>query len=142
MQLAHGWTALTIKINVVAVFLLIPAIFFVVPRYGAIGAAWIWVFLNVAYLFVDIYFMHRRLLPTEKWRWYAQDVAMPLLAATATASLCRYAMPKDTGRIIEIGMMVLASGCIVLTTAIVCPLLRPQLAKQAKAVVQHVLAKP
>jgi len=142
MQLAHGWTALTIKINVAAAFLFIPAIFFVAPRYGAIGAAWIWVFLNVAYLFVDIYFMHRRLLPTEKWRWYGQDVAMPLLAATATASLCRYAMPKDAGRVIEIGMMILASGCIVLTTAIVCPLLRVQLAKHAKAVVQHVLARP
>jgi O-antigen/teichoic acid export membrane protein len=142
MQLAHGWTALTVKINVVAVLLLIPAIFYAVPLYGAIGAAWIWVLLNAGYLVVDIYFMHRRVMPTEKWRWYGQDVAAPLLTATVTALLFRYAMPKETGKVVEIGMMVLVSGCVVLTAAIVCPLLRPQLARHAKAVVKQVWSQP
>lgn len=140
MQLAHGWTALTIKINVVAVVLLIPAIFYVVPVYGAIGAAWIWVLLNVGYLVVDIYFMHRRLLPSEKWRWYGQDVAAPLLAATLTAIACRSVMPREIGKLAEICTLVVSCGCIVLIAAIVCPLLRAQLAKQAQALVRRVWA--
>jgi O-antigen/teichoic acid export membrane protein len=142
MQLAHGWTALTIKINVIAVIVLVPAIFFFVPLYGAIGAAWIWLLLNVGYLVGDIYFMHRRLLPTEKWRWYGQDVAMPLLAATVTAILCRYAMPVQPSKLIEIGLLVLSSGFIVLSGAFICPLVRTQITKHVQAAVQHVFAKP
>ena len=38
MQLAHGWTELTIKMNFVALAMLMPTLFYVVPRYGGIGA--------------------------------------------------------------------------------------------------------
>jgi len=76
LQLAHGWTSLTIKVNSVARYL-DPSILWVVPDYGAIGAAWVWVTLNAGYILFDIHFMHRRLLSTEKWRWYSQDVVTP-----------------------------------------------------------------
>ena len=65
LQIAHGWTSLAIKTNVVAV-VLIPAIFWVVPRYGAVGAAWIWLILNAGYVLVAIHFMHRQILPKEE----------------------------------------------------------------------------
>jgi len=142
MQLAHGWTALTIKINAIAVIILVPALFYVVPQYGAIGAAWIWVFLNIGYLIVDIYFMHRRLLPTEKWRWYGQDVSMPLLAAIVAASIGRYAVPEMNSRLIETALLVLFSGFVVLAGVVVCPLVRAQFAKHVEMAVRHVLPKP
>lgn len=129
MQLAHGWTTLTIKVNIVAVTVLVPTILWVVPKYGAIGAAWVWVTLNAGYLMFDIYFMHRRLLPTEKWRWYRQDVAIPLAAATATAGLCRWAMPDDLGRLGELGVLLMSSGCVLITAALVAPMIRYQLAR-------------
>ncbi|HQS44718.1 MAG TPA: oligosaccharide flippase family protein, partial [Methylotenera sp.] len=37
LQLAHGWTRLTIIVNIIAVILLVPAIFWVAPKYGALG---------------------------------------------------------------------------------------------------------
>jgi len=77
-QLAHGWTSLTLKVNFVAVVVLIPAIFWVVPHYGAVGAAWIWVILNAGYVLIAIQLMHRRLIPDEKWRWYFGDVLLPI----------------------------------------------------------------
>ncbi|MDX8378141.1 MAG: oligosaccharide flippase family protein [Mariprofundales bacterium] len=77
-QLAHGWTSLTIKINAVAVLVLMPVLYFIVPIYGAIGAAWIWVVLNMGYVLIGISLMHMRLIPTEKWRWYWYDVFLPL----------------------------------------------------------------
>ena len=61
---------MTIGINLVAVALLVPAVFWAAPRYGAIGAAWVWVMLNVGYLIFMIYFMQRRILKTETWGWY------------------------------------------------------------------------
>lgn len=77
LQLAYGWVGLGIKTNIVAVVALVPAIFIVVPRYGAVGAAWIWVVLNAGYVLITIQFMHRRLLAREKWRWYFADVFLP-----------------------------------------------------------------
>jgi O-antigen/teichoic acid export membrane protein len=87
LQLAHGWTSFAIKLNVVAVVLLVPAILWVVPRYGAVGAAWVWIALNAGYLLAGIPLMHRRLLPTEKWHWYVRDIGRPTLGALGGLAL-------------------------------------------------------
>ena len=102
MQLAYGWTKLTIKMNFVAVAVLVPMLFLVVPRYGGIGAAWVWVALNAGYLLLGIHFMHLRVLPSEKWRWYGRDVIAPALAAAATAVACRYYLPNRASTMIEL----------------------------------------
>lgn len=85
-QLAYGWTKLTVGVNTVAVVLLVPAIFVITPRYGALGAAWIWVVLNSGYILVAIHLMHRRVLPGEKWIWYFHDIAFPLGAGFLAAA--------------------------------------------------------
>ncbi len=77
LQIAHGSTGLIVRTNVVAVALLVPAIFWAVPRYGAVGAAWLWALLNVGYALIYLQFMHRRILQQEKWRWYFADVLRP-----------------------------------------------------------------
>jgi len=84
-QLAHGWTGLGVRTNIVAVIIIVPAILWATPRYGAEGAAWAWVSLNAGYVLIGIHFMHRRILCTEKWRWYREDVVQPLLGATLGA---------------------------------------------------------
>jgi O-antigen/teichoic acid export membrane protein len=130
VQLAHGWTTLTIKVNIVAVAVLVPAILWVVPEYGALGAAWVWVGLNAGYLIFAVYFMHRRLLPTEKWRWYLQDVAIPLVAATATARLCYWVMPEHLGKMLELGVLLASSGSVLIAGALAAPSVRYQMMRQ------------
>jgi len=127
LQLAHGWTSLTIRVNLVAVCILVPAIVLVVPAYGAIGAAWAWVTLNMGYMIFDISLMHRRLLPSDQWRWYFQDVAAPLAAAAATALLCRWAMPGTLGKIVEFAVLLTTSICVLGVTALAAPLVRHQI---------------
>jgi O-antigen/teichoic acid export membrane protein len=129
MQLAHGWTSLTIKTNIVAVVLLVPTLFWAVTAYGAIGAAWVWVVLNCGFLVFSIYFMHRRLLPTEKWLWYRQDIGIPIIAAIAVALLCRWLIPNDLGRVVELGALIVSAGCVAITAAVAAPLVRKQLAQ-------------
>jgi O-antigen/teichoic acid export membrane protein len=92
-QLAHGWTSLAIKVNVIAVAGIVPAILWLVPQYGGLAAAWLWVALNAAYLVGNINFMHRRILRDEKRRWYLQDIAAPLAAAVIAASLLSVGAP-------------------------------------------------
>jgi O-antigen/teichoic acid export membrane protein len=141
MQLAHGWTSLAINTNIIAVSILVPAILWVVPHYGAIGAAWIWVTLNASYLVFSIYFFHRRLLPTEKWRWYRQDVFIPLVTAAAAAALCLWAMPEHLGRLGELGVILISSGSVLAATALVAPLVRRQLAMYVPGRIKLIIAR-
>jgi O-antigen/teichoic acid export membrane protein len=93
LQLAHGWTGLIIKSNIVAVSLLIPSLFWAVPRYGALGAAWLWVALNSGYVLISIQCMHRRLIPKEKWRWYLSDVLLPVSGSAGVLLVAKFFEP-------------------------------------------------
>lgn len=117
LQLAHGWTSLTIRINVLAVATLVPLILFVAPRYGAIGTAWVWLGLNATYLTVGVTLMHRRLLPAAKWGWYLNDVAKPLFAACLAALLARWLAPDDLPRFEQIAVLALAAASTVAASA-------------------------
>jgi O-antigen/teichoic acid export membrane protein len=92
LQLAHGWTSLATYANLVAIAVLVPALWWLVPVYGGIAAAWIWVALNVGYLIATAPLMFRRLMPTEMKAWYLEDLALPvggLLAALLITLLLR-----------------------------------------------------
>ncbi len=83
LQLAHGWTSLTLMASLVATAILIPTLLWVVPRFGALGAAWTWLLLNAGYAVVFIRLMHRALIPNEMWRWYRSDILLPAAGAVA-----------------------------------------------------------
>src|SRR5258708_20415392 len=93
LQLAWGWTRLSLIANSVATLLLAPLIYFMSVRYGGVGAAIVWVILNAGYVLVVINLMHRRLLRGELWRWYRVATVPPLLAATAIAGVWKCVMP-------------------------------------------------
>jgi O-antigen/teichoic acid export membrane protein len=90
LQLAYGWTKLAFYTNVVAILVLGPILWEIAPLFGAIGAAAIWVALNSGYVLIQLQFMHRRLLPDEQWRWYLQDVGLPLVATLGVVVLGRF----------------------------------------------------
>lgn len=81
LQLAHGWTSLNLVTNLVFIVLLVPLLSWLAPQYGAPAAAWLWLLLNAGYVCVCVPIMHRRLLPREIWRWYANDIAMSAVPA-------------------------------------------------------------
>lgn len=86
LQLAYGWSSFAAWMNLIAAAILVPAIFWVTPRYGSVGAAWLWVVVNASYIVGAIHFMHARLLAREKLRWYWHDLAIPT-ACTAIVVL-------------------------------------------------------
>lgn len=110
LQLASGWTSLAVRINLVAVAFLVPAILWATPRYGAIGAAWVWILLNVGYIVVGIQFMHRRLLAADKWRWYCNDVLKPALLIGGYVLFARQLMPTGLGRLEVVPWLVAICG--------------------------------
>jgi O-antigen/teichoic acid export membrane protein len=127
MMLAHGWTSLTIRANIVAVTFLVPSILWVVPRYGAVGAAWLYAALNACSIVFTVQIMHLRLLSGEKWRWYGQDVAAPLGAAAVVALLCRWLIPLHLGKIAESVALAATSGLVLFSAGLAAPAVRTQL---------------
>jgi O-antigen/teichoic acid export membrane protein len=95
LQLAFGWTRLALVSNIFSVIVLAPAIYGATIRWGAVGAASVWIALNVAYVSICIHFMHRRLLPNEKWPWYVHDVIKPIAAVSVVAAGARLLMPGE-----------------------------------------------
>jgi O-antigen/teichoic acid export membrane protein len=117
LQLASGWTRLSIFVNLVSVLLLMPLMIILAKWYGAMGAASVWVILHIGYLFISIPIMHRRLLPTEKWRWYFNDVGRPLLAAVMVAVIGRFVIRPDWSPLLLIISLGLVSGATLLASA-------------------------
>jgi len=126
MQLAYGWTSLTVIINSIAVAILVPAIFVMVPIYGPIAAAWIWVILNGSYCLIGVHFMYQRILKTEKWAWYVRDVLIPLSAASAIAFLASLIFPVNFERLWGVGLIALTSVVSLVGAALSAPLVRRQ----------------
>lgn len=110
LQLAHGWTTLTVKINSVAAIILTTALFYFVPIYGVIAGAIVWGVLNFSYVTVGIWLMHRRLLPEEKWTWYFNDTLLPLAGMALTCLLLAQFIPGDANRVETIFAIVVVSA--------------------------------
>ncbi len=136
-QLAHGWTGLTIRINIVSVLVIVPAIIWAVPRYGAIGAAWVWVCLNAGYVLIGIHFMYRKILTGEKWRWYTDDILSPLLTATLTTLVVRWLAPPTVGSIGELVVLTFAT----ILSATLAMLAAPELRQKLTTNIQRLFSK-
>jgi O-antigen/teichoic acid export membrane protein len=125
LQLAHGWTSLAAKINLVAIVFIIPAIFWATPRYGAEGAAWVWVALNASYVFIGVHFMYRKILEKEKWNWYLYDVILPFATALVSALAIRTILPLDQLPLLaQLLFLGIASIIIIILAALAAPAVR------------------
>ena len=124
LQLAHGWTKLTFYTNVVSVIALIPLLIATTLRYGAIGAAVVWVVLNGGYVLIELQLMHRRLLPGEQWRWYLEDVGLPLAATSLIAGLARWTIVEPSPVVMMLVSLVLVSLSALVASAWVTPVTR------------------
>jgi O-antigen/teichoic acid export membrane protein len=120
LQLAHGWTGLSIRVNIVAVAIIVPAIIWTVPRYGASAAGYAWLLLNACYLVLTAQLMHRRILPAAKWPWYRDAIIAPLVAGALTGAALLAVLPRPFSRIAAASTVSLAG--LFLTVAVVCAL--------------------
>lgn len=132
LQLAYGWTRLSVVLNIIAVIVLLPALYVGVSAYGAVAATVVWLVLNGAYIFVATPLMHRRLIPAEMWRWFREDVFMPIAAALIAALIARtFLSAKIAGSRFESMALIAAASILTLFASVLAlPLGREQLSKQ------------
>ena len=124
LQLAHGWTSLAFYSNLISVILLVPLLFVATSNYGAVGAAAIWIVLNSGYVLIQLQVMHRRLLKRELWRWYLEDVGLPLVAAFSVIGIGRLII-HDTlpAHVILVSLIIMFSLALALA-ALAAPQIR------------------
>jgi O-antigen/teichoic acid export membrane protein len=122
LQFAHGWTRLVFNTNVVAMVVLTPMIYLMSTEYGALGAAWVWLVLNLGYVVFMLRIMHRRLLSGELRGWFFTDVGAPLVAVLLAAGGWKLIF----GTPAEYGMMLFNLFGVSLFAAIVAMIATPQ----------------
>jgi O-antigen/teichoic acid export membrane protein len=130
LQLAFGWTRLPFYANLISVILFVPLIILTVTFFGAIGGATAWLVLNIGYVIFWIPVMHKRLLLKEKWRWYWQDVCLPLAACTFVAGLGRVFVREPISQYTTLLYLIIISVLTLGTTAITTPVTRSWLSGQ------------
>jgi O-antigen/teichoic acid export membrane protein len=130
LQLAFGWTKLSFFKTLIAVILLVPLIIYMTVHYGAMGAAIAWLVLNIGVVFFEIPIMHRRLLRKEKWRWYLQDVCLPLVVCVFIAGAGRIFISGPMSQYMMLLYLIIISVLTLGMVAIVTPVTRAWLIMQ------------
>jgi hypothetical protein len=130
LQLAFGWTKLSVFKNIIAVILIVPLIIYMTVFYGVVGAASVWVILHMGLFFFEIPIMHRRLLRKEKWRWYLQDVCLPLITCVFVAGIGRIFIREPMSQYMMLLYLIIISVLTIGMTAITTPVTKAWLFEQ------------
>lgn len=119
-ELAHGRTRVFLTVNWIAIAIGLPLLWQLATRWGGVGAALIWVLLNLAYFVFAIPAIHGRMAPDERRRWLWRDVAVPLAYAGCAIAVCRWLAPPPesrTGAFVDLAVALAVSGVAALLGA-------------------------
>jgi O-antigen/teichoic acid export membrane protein len=78
LAIANGHTKTNVRLGVVAVICIIPALIFFVKQYGLIGATYTWLIMNLFAYFYLGYFIISKFLIGEFKRWFINGTVTPL----------------------------------------------------------------
>lgn len=81
LQLAKGWTQLSLNSNLIATFVLVPVLLFSTKALNMPALAWL--LLNLGYLVFVIRIMHSRILVGKAIEWYKSSLLAPIAISTA-----------------------------------------------------------
>jgi O-antigen/teichoic acid export membrane protein len=105
-QLATGWTKLSIAKNVIALAIVLPTLWLLVPKYGAIVGADCWLGINLGYYLIEVPVMHRYILPHALRQWYLQSTLPALGVTMPLVVLAHLFVPSGLPTIAQFGLVV------------------------------------
>lgn len=128
LQLAHGWTTISVWINVLGTILLGPAVYIGVIWFGPAGAAAAWAATNAIVLTLGTTAMHRRLLPNEAIGFVRDALLLPLAASLlAVGAIILVIRDRPDGRFESLGVVVASSALALVAAALTMPICRRHL---------------
>ena len=133
LQIARGQIKGIFKIYLVIVLLFITFIIFVIPEYGVMGAAWVWLLVNGMYFFVVTNFTHKNFLSNLSLNWLVEDMLLPVFGALLVAFLAHYFQPQAYNNRLSWALFLGFTGILTLFLSTLCTkLLRNELFKVAR----------
>jgi O-antigen/teichoic acid export membrane protein len=142
MQLAYGWTKLAVVAGSVSVCLMTPALLWVIPRYGTVGAAWSFGAVMLVYTALAVMPMHRRILRGEATRWLFSDVLAPGLGAALAASASALLAPRGLNFPTSAAVLAVCAAVTFTAALMSAGLLRPLALGLMASTVRRLRAKP
>jgi O-antigen/teichoic acid export membrane protein len=89
LQIAFGWTRLSVGASAICIVLLAPSLLFFVPRFGARGAAVCWAILGAGQVLIMAPLVFRKLLRGDFFQWIFNDIGKQAVIAFALVALFR-----------------------------------------------------
>jgi len=133
LQLAYGWTSLGLKITISLTVIVVPAVWVMAKHYGPIGAAYVFLGLQVFNMLVGVPLTHRRLLRHEMTKWFVHDIAPPVAASVLVVGLARVFVSKVLPPLVTLGMLSLVLVAALLAAISVAPQIRGSLLAKRSA---------
>lgn len=113
LQYAKGDLRLHLIGNAGFVVLLIPAIIWATSQYGALGAGYVWLVMNLIAFVAWLPLVHRKFEPGLNLKWYVQDILIIYLIASIAGYCLNAILPHSDSRGWQIGI-VMGFGLLVL----------------------------
>lgn len=116
LQYAKGDLRLHLIGNALFAMFLIPSIIWATSQYGAVGAGWTWLALNLLNLLFWVPIVHKRFVPGLHTQWLLRDVGMPILLA-AFASALLFSVINWPQERLYVAIRICMAGLVILATA-------------------------
>jgi hypothetical protein len=118
LQYAKGNLRLHLMGNVIFVIFLLPSIIFASNNYGAVGAGFAWLLMNILTLLIWVPIVHNKLLPGINSKWFAQDIFLIIAPMIAAGVASKFFYPSNLERINALIYLSLATLLVLLCGAI------------------------
>lgn len=128
LQFAKGQLRLHLLGTGLFVLVLLPCLIWAASRYGAVGAGWAWLAVNVIYFALWVPVAHARYAPGLHARWLLHDVVPIAVLAFVTALASRW-LPWPEQRVLAGLQLLVVSGAALMAGAIGSPWVRFKLAR-------------
>lgn len=127
-QLSFGQVRFSMAINGISAAFAIPALLLVTPNSGTIGAAWIWVIVNIFQLTAYFWINQRNFTNLKKDSSIVLEIVIPVACVALLAEVFSYQvhLPKEGDRFESI-LLVMGAGIAFFITAVVSTLTGRQL---------------
>jgi len=90
LQLAHGNTAIALRVNTILMVVLTPMLILLALTYGAVGGAVAWFILHLFNVFLATWITHRHFLKGMGTRWLCHDIGLPMVFLIVAGLFTQY----------------------------------------------------
>lgn len=87
LQYSLGRIRMHVIGNIISALIYVPCVIFAAANHGAIGAATVWLLVNLLYLFIWVPQIHTKLVPNINRQWFGSDIGLILAAGSVPAMI-------------------------------------------------------